>query len=186
MILTLSVICSSFLHCKKVAAFELKSRIYHWLSMNASSACLFPDIEIGYSDHVPPHHHNICLVSAYNMGAKIIEKHFTFDKKQPGNDHYHASDLADATLLTEQLKIVDTLMSDGDLQVDNQLSARKHARRSLVCRTEIKPGDFLSHENITALRPANGISPALWLTIKGKIAIKSLTKGALLQQGDFE
>ena len=29
------------------------------------------------------------------LGARIIEKHFTFDKNLPGNDHYHSMDKVD-------------------------------------------------------------------------------------------
>ena len=35
------------------------------------------------------------LTSAYLMGAKIIEKHFTSNKKLKGNDHYHSMDVND-------------------------------------------------------------------------------------------
>ena len=35
------------------------------------------------------------LQVAYEMGAQIIEKHFTHNKKLKGNDHYHAMDLFD-------------------------------------------------------------------------------------------
>ena len=31
----------------------------------------------------------INLSLAYLMGARVIEKHFTLNKKKKGNDHYH-------------------------------------------------------------------------------------------------
>ena len=56
----------------------------------------FPNLEIGYSDHTKPELGFDVLMSAYLMGAHIIEKHFTLDKLLPGNDHYHAMDVDDA------------------------------------------------------------------------------------------
>ena len=35
------------------------------------------------------------LQVAYDLGAQIIEKHFTHNKKLKGNDHYHAMDSID-------------------------------------------------------------------------------------------
>ena len=43
----------------------------------------FPDYLIGYSDHTLPGQMDVC-VSATLMGAQIIEKHFTHDKKPAG------------------------------------------------------------------------------------------------------
>ena len=35
------------------------------------------------------------LLTAYLFGAKVIEKHFTDNKKKSGNDHYHSMDFED-------------------------------------------------------------------------------------------
>ena len=56
---------------------------------------LFPGILIGYSDHVKSDKNITQLQVAYEMGAQIIEKHFTHNKKLKGNDHYHAMDKND-------------------------------------------------------------------------------------------
>ena len=53
---------------------------------------VFPDLHIGFSDHVAPDDTMMTLATAYLLGAEVIEKHFTLDKSLPGNDHYHAGD----------------------------------------------------------------------------------------------
>ena len=35
------------------------------------------------------------LTTAYLLGAKVLEKHFTINKKKVGNDHYHSMDYLD-------------------------------------------------------------------------------------------
>ena len=42
----------------------------------------FPDHIIGYSDHVSPDRQLTSVEIAWNLGAQIIEKHFTYDKKK--------------------------------------------------------------------------------------------------------
>jgi len=54
----------------------------------------FKNILIGYSDHTKPKNLKILEYAAL-LGARVIEKHFTFNKKLPGNDHYHAMDFKD-------------------------------------------------------------------------------------------
>ena len=45
----------------------------------------FPEYEIGYSDHAVGYSASVAAVA---LGAKVIEKHFTFDKKaKEGTDH---------------------------------------------------------------------------------------------------
>ena len=148
---------------------------------------LFPDIEIGYSDHVPPDDMNLCLITAYLLGARIIEKHFTYDKALIGNDHYHAFDVNDAKHFVYQLQVLETLIGSSKKDVtQNQDMARKHARRALVAKDDILKGETFSNQNITALRPCNGISPFKWFDIKGKIAQNNIQKGTVIQIQDYE
>ena len=55
---------------------------------------------IGYSDHTLPDKNMTNLLTAYLFGAKVIEKHFT-DNKKRGNDHYHSMDLKDLKVFSE-------------------------------------------------------------------------------------
>ena len=64
----------------------------------------FPNNIIGYSDHTLPTKDISPCSIAYQLGARVIEKHFTFNKKKSGNDHYHSIDLKDARLIIDQIK----------------------------------------------------------------------------------
>ena len=55
----------------------------------------FPKFIIGYSDHTVPDKNMLNATAAYTMGAKVIEKHFTHNKKLKGNDHYHSMNVKD-------------------------------------------------------------------------------------------
>ena len=47
----------------------------------------YPKTLIGYSDHTLPDDLMAPLVTAFSMGAVIIEKHFTLDRTLKGPDH---------------------------------------------------------------------------------------------------
>ena len=56
------------------------------LSMMNSLASAFPNCHIGLSDHTLADENMLVLTTAYAMGARVIEKHYTFDKTIQGGD----------------------------------------------------------------------------------------------------
>lgn len=120
----------------------------------------FPDIVVGYSDHVPPEYSCLQLSIAWMLGALVVEKHFTLDKNLPGNDHYHAMDPNDIREFKRQHQYVkDLLYGNGVGDFKGQENARKYARRSLVAACDIKKGEKLTPDRMIAKRPGTGISP---------------------------
>lgn len=134
----------------------------------------FPDCMIGYSDHVAPGESLAALELATMLGSTVIEKHFTHDKSLPGNDHYHAMDEDDLSAFTRKLITYRQMIGSGHYQVDQEASARKHARRSVVAACHIRAGERLTSENITTKRPAHGISPVHWDELLGRIALTNI------------
>ena len=93
------------------------------------------------------------------LGARIIEKHFTFDKNLPGNDHYHSMDKVDLKNFLANFSRIQTLLGEKNKHsLESESIARQNARRSLVARN-IKKGTILKKRHLSWKRPANGISP---------------------------
>ena len=128
---------------------------------------VYPDLIIGYSDHVPTIKGNLHLHIARMQGAEIIEKHFTYDKQLPGNDHYHSFDFDDLLRFREEEKFVNHLNFKGSNDLENQQDAIKHARRSIVAGCDINVGDEISDDNIQIKRPGTGIGPNYLGIVKG-------------------
>ncbi len=98
------------------------------------------DVQIGLSDHsLDP---VIGPLIAVGLGAKIIEKHFTFDKSLPGNDHYHAMNQEDLARFTQMVATINDLLGKSDYKepIASEEIARKNARRETSRRA-----DFNSH-----------------------------------------
>ncbi len=73
------------------------------LGMISTLKSTFPDAVLGYSDHTLPENIDV-ITTSYILGSRIIEKHFTFDKSLPGNDHYHAMDKNDLKKIVEAIE----------------------------------------------------------------------------------
>ena len=120
----------------------------------------FPDVKIGFSDHVAPDKTMMTLATAYLLGAEVIEKHFTLDKTLPGNDHYHAGDPEDFKKAIDNFKFIDKVLGNSEKTVlECEMIPRREARRSLVLTRSMKKGEIIKETDIMAKSPGTGISP---------------------------
>lgn len=147
----------------------------------------FPNLEIGYSDHTKPELGFDVLMSAYLMGAHIIEKHFTLDKSLPGNDHYHAMDVDDALRIRNKIEQLDVVCGNGEIEyLQSEAQARKNARRSIVLTRNINKGEILKEDDLVFKRPGTGIPPFEFASVIGKKVNKFLEEDSILQWDDLE
>lgn len=131
------------------------------LSRIRSLAEHFPDAYVGYSDHCKPDRDFDVLKTAYLLGARVIEKHFTLDKNLPGNDHYHAMDANDIKKIIEGVSFIEEVLGDDALcHLESESQARINARRSIVSTRSIKRGEEISRSMVAFKRPGTGISPS--------------------------
>lgn len=119
----------------------------------------YPGTSIGYSDHTLPNDMKTLEIASL-LGAVILEKHFTFDKTLPGNDHYHAMDKNDLKHFVRLLERHRELIGAANKQpLPSEDAARRNARRSLVAARDIPQGKPIEINDLTWKRPAHGISP---------------------------
>jgi sialic acid synthase SpsE len=143
---------------------------------------LYQDLIIGYSDHTKPDVDADVIKTAYNLGAIVVEKHFTLDKTLPGNDHYHAMDPEDAKKIIKGIDFINEIRGSYELKcLDTEMSARQNARRSLVTACDIKEGETITEAMLTFKRPGTGISPSDMNKIIGKIASVDISEDTILQ-----
>ena len=142
----------------------------------------YPDLIIGYSDHTKP---DVCadvIKTAYNLGAVVVEKHFTLDKTLVGNDHYHAMDTEDAKKIVDGISFIDMVRGSSQLScLESESAARQNARRSLVSACEIPKGSVITREMLTFKRPGSGLSPIYLDEIIGKRAAVDIEDDTILQ-----
>ncbi len=140
----------------------------------------FPDKLIGYSDHTLPGNMKNLEIAAL-LGAVIIEKHFTFDKTLPGNDHYHAMDYKDLQLFRANFdKTLSVVGQTKRTVLETEKISRKNARRSLVAFKNIKKGQKISKNDLTWKRPAYGISPRLIDEVIGKKVSRDIKQDEII------
>ena len=141
---------------------------------------VFPNVVIGYSDHVVPDSTISALEVAMLHGACILEKHFTHDKSLPGNDHYHAMNEDDLKAFCSKQATYKKLIAGSTKDLSKESAARLHARRSIVANGNIKKGDVITESDLIAKRPAHGLSPIHWDAVVGATAMCDINDDELL------
>jgi len=141
----------------------------------------FPNLLVGYSDHTRSEFSHEAIAIAHNFGAMIIEKHFTWDKLQNGNDHYHSFDVSDVKSLYRKLLLQKEMISfDEKRFLAIQSDARLYARRGLYAAIDIEKGQTIGENMILPLRPTipgAGYSGNEVFDVIGRIANKRIKIG---------
>jgi N,N'-diacetyllegionaminate synthase len=137
------------------------------------------NLKYGYSDHTCGIEVSLAAVA---LGATVIEKHITLDRKMEGPDH--AASLEPDELISMVKSIRNIEKSLGSSRKEVSKSEKKNiqiARKSLVAKKKIKKGDFFTIKNLASKRPGNGISPMMWKYFIGKISHRSYEEDDLIE-----
>ena len=116
-------------------------------------------IPVGLSDHTDSIYTSLGAVA---LGACIIEKHFTLNKKARGPDHASSIEPHELKQLVEGANAIFEARNEKKKIHKKEFEIIKWARESVVTTKDIKKGEILSEQNISVKRPApkKGIIPA--------------------------
>lgn len=135
---------------------------------------------VGYSDHTVGIEVSIAAAA---LGAAVIEKHFTLDKRMTGPDHKASLEPNELEAMVKAIRNIELSLGDG--QKRRMKSEEKNcqaARKSIVAKSCIKTGDIFTIENITVKRPGTGISPMRWYDIMGERSKRDYKEDELLEE----
>jgi len=144
----------------------------------------FPENVLGLSDHTLG---TIVPAASILYGAKVIEKHYTFDKNLPDSaDHWLSLDESQMTQLVEQLRELEGAIGDGrKVKLECETPAHQYARRSLVSQTSITSGNRITREMLAIKRPGTGLAPEYLDRFIGAVAARDIDADSLLKLDDI-
>jgi N,N'-diacetyllegionaminate synthase len=155
--------------------------------VNLKAMCLLKDefkINIGYSDHtlgieVP--------IAAVAMGAKVIEKHFTLDKKMKGPDHKASLDPDELKAMVYAIRNIEKAIAGSGIKEASQSEMKNMqvARKSIHLNNFISAGNFIQEKDLIMKRPGTGISPMQIDLVLGKKVARDLQEHHMLNFKDL-
>jgi len=141
-------------------------------------------LPVGYSDHtlgieVP--------VAAVAMGATIIEKHFTLDKKLPGPDHKASLEPEELKEMVKAIRNIEKALGGGVKKPNkSEIEIMKVARRSLIATRDIRAGEIIKESDITIKRPGTGILPKFKEIIIGMKLVNNIRQDEPFRWENFK
>ena len=135
---------------------------------------LFPDCEIGLSDHTMGIGVSIAAVA---LGATVIEKHFTQSRVEGGVDSAFSMEPEEMSSLVREAKVVYKSLGKIYYGISEKEKASLRFRRTLYICEDIKAGEVISIKNMRAIRPGMGLPPKYYDVLLGKKVKQDLKKG---------
>lgn len=140
-------------------------------------------LPVGLSDHTQD---EFTSILATQMGAVVIEKHFTLDHALKLPDHEASLDPVQFTRLVERVKLVSKALGDGVKRIlPTEQKWRQAARKSLFAAVDIPAGTVITEQHISIRRPSEGIHPHHLPLVLGRIAKTFIPAGTLIQWDMF-
>jgi len=145
------------------------------------------NVPVGLSDHSKDP--IIIPVAAVSAGAKLIEKHFTLDRKMKGPDHKFATEPDELKAMVVAVRTAESafMRSKEKLKaVEKELCG--FARRGIFSTKNIKKGEIFTKNNISVLR--SGVKkistePREFHKIIGNRAKRNINAGDAIRKGDY-
>lgn len=125
-------------------------------------------IPIGFSDHSMGIEMSIAAAA---LGAQVIEKHLTLDRKMKGPDHKASLEGDEFALMVQCIRNVEKALGDG-VKVPSR-SEKKYiplVRKSIVALRDVIRGERINLKDITIKRPGHGIAPKDFTKVIGRTA----------------
>jgi N,N'-diacetyllegionaminate synthase len=130
---------------------------------------------VGYSDHAMGP--NVAL-AAVALGADVIEKHYTFDRQAPGDDHVISVEPDELALLVKGVREIEAARGiPVKTLTAGEQAARAHVRRTLHAACAIPADTVLRSEMVRVVRPSDGLPPELLPTVVGRTTRRPLDAG---------
>jgi len=141
-------------------------------------------IDVGYSDHTMGF---AAPIAAAALGAKVIEKHFTFSRLMYGSDAKHSMEPTDFAVLAAALKETWASLASPVDKADATpyASMKKTFEKSVVTGVAIPAGTTIERKHLAFKKPGTGINASRYREIVGRRTRSTLPADHLLTEEDF-
>jgi len=135
-------------------------------------------LPVGWSDHSAGIESAQLAVA---LGASVLEKHITLDRRRAGPDHAASADAETMGRFVEAVRLAERMLGDGVKSPQPcEVDVRRVARRSWHAVRDLPVGHTILDSDLVALRPGFGISPTEPLV--GRRLKMAVAAGTMLEQ----
>ena len=137
---------------------------------------------VGYSDHTLGF---TAAIAATALGACVIEKHLTLDKRMAGPDHKASLTPKEFARMVQEIRSTEIML--GSKEKTPTRSEQKLipiVRKSVVAFEPITKGKKFTTGNLGVKRPGTGLHPRFYFKLLGKKTKRTLQRDELITKRD--
>lgn len=141
-------------------------------------------LPVGFSDHSAGITADIAAVA---LGACMIEKHFTLDRRLHGPDQRSSLEPPELKEMVETIRRTEKMLGNGVKQpTAGEKRNRSSIRRSIVAQADIPKGARITDEMVGIKRPEGGIEPKFLHRVIGKMAARRICRDSFIRRADLK
>ena len=167
------------LHCNSTYPTPYKD-----VNLNYLSTLKKYGFDVGYSGH---ERGNFIPLAAIALGACVIEKHITFDKKQEGNDHKVSLLPEELVDMVKQIRMSEEALGNSNPRsiTQGEMMNREVLAKSLYAIKEIKSGQRITRDLVSIRSPGQGLQPNKIDLLIGRISSRDIEKDSCFYNSDL-
>lgn len=139
---------------------------------------------IGFSDHTIG---ISAPVAAVAMGAEIIEKHVTIDRRMKGTDQKGSLGPDGVNRMVRDIRLIERSMGIEDIYIEKGVAISKEKlERSIATNRVIREGEIITEDALHMLSPGDGFK---WVQINeviGKVAVVEIPANEVIYSKYFK
>lgn len=139
---------------------------------------------IGFSDHTIG---IAAPVVAVGMGAEIIEKHVTIDRRMKGTDQAGSLGPDGVNRMVRDIRYTEMSLGIEDIYIDKSVTSSKtKLERSIASKHVIKAGEIIKEEDVHMLSPGDGFKWNEKEKVIGHAAVREIKANEVIYKDDIE
>ena len=140
-------------------------------------------ILVGLSDHCVD---NLAASASIALGATVVEKHFTLNRKDGGLDDSFSLEPSGLRDLREKVDIVKQAVAPLEKGCSPCEEGSRKYRRSIYACKPIKQGEVFTQDNIKVVRPSLGLHPRYYPELLGTKSSREIDFAEPLTSDDLD
>ncbi|MXQ09369.1 pseudaminic acid synthase [Alphaproteobacteria bacterium GH1-50] len=144
-------------------------------------AAMFPDCQVGLSDHTVG---SVAAITAVGLGATVFEKHLTLSADDDTVDSAFSATPETMAAYVRDVAEAWSAIGDGAFGAASATEKKSERfRRSIYVVADIAAGETFTPENIRCIRPGFGMHTKYYEDVLGKTAGRDVARGTPLEAG---
>jgi N-acetylneuraminate synthase len=115
-------------------------------------------------------------LAAVGLGAKVVERHFTFDRAMEGPDHAASLEPSEFRELVSGIREIEEALGDGCKRTVSQgeMINRENLAKSLVASSDLTKGILIESHHLKVMSPGQGLSAQSYHKLVGRKLLRDM------------